>query len=45
MKYLLVEDNIELARAICSRMSLDGHLVDHAALISEAVDYANAGTS
>jgi two-component system response regulator TctD len=43
MKYLLVEDNIELARAICSRMSLDGHLVDHAALISEAVDYANAG--
>ena len=43
MKYLLVEDNIELARAICSRMNLDGHLVDHAALISEAVDYANAG--
>jgi two-component system response regulator TctD len=43
MKYLLVEDNIELARAICSRMSLDGHLVDHAALISEAVGYANAG--
>ncbi|MCF2872081.1 response regulator transcription factor [Octadecabacter sp. G9-8] len=43
MKYLLVEDNQELARAICSRMSLDGHLVDHAALISEAVEYASVG--
>jgi two-component system response regulator TctD len=43
MKYLLVEDNLELARAICSRMSFDGHLVDHATLISEAVEYASVG--
>jgi len=43
MKYLLVEDNVELARAICSRMSIDGHLVDHASLISEAMEYASVG--
>jgi two-component system response regulator TctD len=43
MKYLLVEDNLELANAICSRMGLDGHQVDHAAKISDAVDFARAG--
>ncbi|MGJ8610254.1 MAG: response regulator transcription factor [Octadecabacter sp.] len=39
MKYLLVEDNQELAHAISSRMSLDGHQVDHAAKISDAVAF------
>jgi len=43
MKYLLVEDNLELANAICSRMGLDGHQVDHAAKISDALDFARAG--
>lgn len=45
MRFLLVEDNIELANAICSRMQLDGHVIDHAGTIetafafSEAVEY------
>lgn len=43
MKYLLVEDNRELANAISSRMGLDGHQVDHAAKISDAVDFAQSG--
>jgi two-component system response regulator TctD len=42
MKYLLVEDNLELAHAICSRMVLDGHTVDHAAKISDAVEFTRA---
>ncbi|MGB5865544.1 MAG: response regulator transcription factor [Sulfitobacter sp.] len=42
MKYLLVEDNPELARAICSRIVLDGHTIDHAARMSEAVDFVRA---
>lgn len=43
MKYLLVEDNLELATAICSRMQLDGHLVDHAGKIADAVAFSRAG--
>jgi len=43
MKYLLVEDNLELANAICSRMVLDGHQVDHAAKIFDAVIFAQTG--
>ncbi|MCP5086388.1 MAG: response regulator transcription factor [Rhodobacteraceae bacterium] len=39
MKYLLVEDNEDLARAICSRMSFDGHVIDHAATVSGAIDF------
>jgi len=31
MRYLLVEDNVELASAVSDRLSLDGHAVDHAA--------------
>lgn len=42
MKYLLVEDNPDLARAICSRIELDGHTIDHATRISEAVDFVRA---
>jgi len=43
MKYLLVEDNLELAHAICSRIILDGHAVDHAASIEDAIDFARGG--
>jgi len=30
MRFLLVEDNAQLARAVCERFALDGHAVDHA---------------
>lgn len=36
MKFLLVEDNVELAKAVGSRMRLDGHVIDHAATLEEA---------
>jgi two-component system response regulator TctD len=38
VRYLLVEDNLELAEAVVSRLGLDGHAVDHAASLSEAED-------
>lgn len=38
MRYLLVEDNLELADAIIGRLALDGHAVDHAASLAEAED-------
>ncbi|MFK7835948.1 MAG: response regulator transcription factor [Sulfitobacter sp.] len=43
MKYLLVEDNLELAEAISSRIRLDGHTVDHAAKIAEATAFVDTG--
>ena len=43
MKFLLIEDNLELANAIVTRMQLDGHVVDHAADFSGAIAYADAG--
>jgi two-component system response regulator TctD len=43
MRFLLVEDNAELARALCQRFALDGHVVDHAPLI-DAADAALATT-
>ncbi|SLN33042.1 response regulator transcription factor [Pseudooctadecabacter jejudonensis] len=43
MKYLLVEDNAELAQAVTSRLRLDGHSVDHASKIADAVGFAQAG--
>lgn len=36
MKFLLVEDNRELANAVSSRMRLDGHVIDHAESLEEA---------
>ncbi|WP_281982573.1 response regulator transcription factor [Thalassorhabdomicrobium marinisediminis] len=39
MKYLLVEDNVDLADAIAARIKFDGHTVDHAARIDEAVAF------
>ncbi len=43
MKYLLVEDNHDLANAVCSRIGLDGHTVDHAAKIEDAIAFVQAG--
>ncbi|MEP1765511.1 MAG: response regulator transcription factor [Sulfitobacter sp.] len=39
MKFLLVEDNPELANAISSRMQLDGHVVEHAATLADAAAF------
>jgi len=38
VRYLLVEDNAELAEAILNRLALDGHAVDHAASLAAAED-------
>jgi two-component system response regulator TctD len=38
VRYLLVEDNTELAEAVVNRLALDGHAVDHAASLAEAQD-------
>ena len=43
MKYLLVEDNHELANAICSRIKLDGHVIDHADKLEDAIAYSDTG--
>lgn len=43
MKYLLIEDNAELAGALCNRMRLDGHVIDHAATLSEGSDFLSVG--
>ncbi|MCU4651989.1 response regulator transcription factor [Roseibacterium sp. SDUM158016] len=39
MRYLLVEDNRELAEAVIARLLLDGHAADHAATLAEARDW------
>lgn len=39
MKFLLVEDNLELAHAITSRMRLDGHVVEHAENLADATAF------
>lgn len=43
MKFLLVEDNQELANAISSRMQLDGHVVEHAATLGDATAFVETG--
>ena len=43
MKYLLVEDNHELANAICSRIKLDGHVIDHADKLIDAIAFSDTG--
>ena len=43
MKFLLVEDNNELARAISSRMKLDGHVIDHAEKLEDAAAFVDTG--
>ena len=43
MKFLLVEDNQDLANAVSSRMSFDGHVVDHAPDLADASAYLDTG--
>ncbi|QFU09706.1 Transcriptional regulatory protein tctD [Rhodobacteraceae bacterium THAF1] len=44
MRYLLVEDNSELADAIMNRLVLDGHAVDHAGSVAQARDWLAAAS-
>ncbi len=43
MKFLLIEDNDELAHAICARMQFDGHVIDHASRIQDAFAFGETG--
>ena len=43
MKFLLVEDNLDLANAIASRMRLDGHVIDHAEKLEDAAAFVATG--
>ena len=43
MTYLLIEDNAEHAAALCNRMRLDGHVIDHASTLSEGSDFLRVG--
>ena len=43
MKFLLIEDNYDLAKAICARMQLDGHVIDHAGTIADAIAFSDSG--
>jgi two-component system response regulator TctD len=38
LRFLLVEDNADLARSICSRLALEGHGADHAGSLAEAAE-------
>jgi len=40
MRFLLIEDNQDLASAVVDRLQIDGHVVDHAADLETARDYA-----
>lgn len=43
MKFLLIEDNIDLAHAVMTRMKIDGHIIDHADKIEDAVAFSETG--
>lgn len=43
MKFLLVEDNQELANAVSTRIRLDGHVVDHAMNLTDATSFLDVG--
>lgn len=43
MKFLLVEDNLDLATAVISRMRLDGHVIDHAENLEDASAFVATG--
>ncbi len=43
MKYLLIEDNKELAQAVSTRLRLDGHVVDHAESYADAILFSDNG--
>jgi len=40
MKFLLIEDNQELANAVSARMRLDGHVIDHAESLADAIRFS-----
>lgn len=42
MRFLLVEDNKDLAHSVADRLRLDGHAVDHAGTLADAADYLAA---
>ncbi len=44
MRFLLIEDNAELAHSVRDRLALDGHAVDHAAILSDAEDHLSVAT-
>lgn len=39
MRFLLIEDNMQLAEAVVDRLVLDGHVVDHAPDLATAGDF------
>ncbi len=39
MRFLLIEDNADLARSVRERLEMDGHAVDHAASLADADDH------
>ena len=41
MRFLLIEDNISLAKVVEDRLSLDGHVIDHANDIATAHEYTS----
>lgn len=43
MKFLLVEDNPDLAQAVVSRLRLDGHVIDHADNLDDASAFVATG--
>ena len=44
MRFLLIEDNEKLAHALVERLSLDGHVIDHAANLETAEDFKTSAT-
>lgn len=42
MRFLLIEDNADLARSIGARLTLEGHAADHAASLAEAAEHLSA---
>lgn len=42
MRFLLIEDNAQLAKAVVSRLALDGHAVDHAGTLEAARGFIRA---
>ena len=39
MRFLLIEDNVQLAKAICDHLQSDGHVADHAECLAVADDF------
>ena len=44
MRFLLIEDNMQLAEAVVDRLMLDGHVVDHAPDIQTANDFTSTAS-